>query len=92
MPVNIKDPDEEVLVAKQFDYIRNYLNQVERTLYADNFSLDGHSYTDYIDVNSFIDWWFVHELTLNGEPKFPAGFIKFFLVRIVRKVEPCAGQ
>ena len=71
MPVNIKDPDEEVLVAKQFDYIRNYLNQVERTLYADNFSLDGHSYTDYIDVNSFIDWWFVHELTLNGEPRWP---------------------
>jgi len=24
--------------------------------------------------------------------KFPAGFVKFFLVRIVRKVEPCAGQ
>lgn len=71
LPVNIKDPDEEVLVAKQFDYIRNYLNQVERTLYADNFSLDGHSYTDYIDVNSFIDWWFVHELTLNGEPRWP---------------------
>jgi hypothetical protein len=22
----------------------------------------------------------------------PEGFIKFFLVRIVRKVEPCAGQ
>lgn len=71
LPVNIKEPDEDVLVDKQFNYIQNYINQVERAIYADNFSIDGHSYTEYIDVNSFIDWWLVHELTRNGEPGWP---------------------
>lgn len=71
LPVNIKDPDEDVLVDKQFNYIRNYINQVERAIYADNFSIDGHSYTEYIDVNSFVDWWMVHELARNGEPGWP---------------------
>ncbi len=71
LPVNIKEPDEDVLVDKQFNYIQNYINQVERAIYADNFSIDGHSYTEYIDVNSFIDWWLVHELTHNGEPGWP---------------------
>lgn len=71
LPVNIKEPDEDVLVDKQFNYIRNYINQVERAIYADNFSINGHSYTEYIDVNSFIDWWLVHELARNGEPGWP---------------------
>lgn len=71
LPVNIKEPDEDVLVDKQFSYIRNYINQIERAIYADNFSIDGHSYTEYIDVNSFVDWWIVHELARNGEPGWP---------------------
>lgn len=71
LPVNIKEPDEDILVDEQFNYIRNYLNKVEKTIYANDFSLDGYSYTEYIDVNSFVDWWLVHELARNGEPGWP---------------------
>lgn len=71
LPVNIKEPDEDILTNEQLNYIRNYVNQAEKTIYADGFSINGHSYTEYIDVNSFVDWWMVHELTRNMEPQWP---------------------
>jgi hypothetical protein len=28
-------------------------------------------YADYIDIDTYIDWWLVHELAFNGEPNHP---------------------
>lgn len=68
LPVNIKEPDEEVLNSQQKSYIENYFNKIEDILYASN---ELSTYKDYIDTDSFIDWWLVHELTGNGEPNHP---------------------
>lgn len=70
LPVNIKQPDEDVLTQTQFNYIENFFNKTEAALYASDFISKG-TYKDYIDLNTFIDWWFVHELTQNGEPGHP---------------------
>ena len=70
MPVNIKEPDEDVLNSTQMAYIEGYFNRIESILYDQN-PPAGESYKDYLDVASFIDWWLVHELTLNGEPNHP---------------------
>lgn len=70
LPVNIKEPDEDVLVPAQLDYITNYVNNVEETLYRSDFA-SSRSYTELLDVNSFIDWWLVHELAQNSEPNHP---------------------
>lgn len=70
MPVNIKAPDEDVLQTEQFNYIKDYFNAAEAALYEEDFASTG-SYKNYMDVNTFIDWWFVHELTQNGEPGHP---------------------
>lgn len=70
MPVNIKAPDEDVLQTEQFNYIKEYFNAAEAALYADDFTSSGN-YKNYVDVNAFIDWWFVHELAQNGEPGHP---------------------
>ncbi len=70
LPVNIKAPEDDVLVSQQFNYIRDYFLEAERALYASNFPAD-KSYRELIDINSFIDWWLVHELTGNGEPNHP---------------------
>jgi hypothetical protein len=67
LPVNFKEPDEDVLNTQQMNWFSNYFNQIEDILYGAG---EG-SYQDYIDVNSFIDWWLVHELALNGEPNHP---------------------
>ena len=70
LPYMFKEPDEEVLQPEQLSYFENYINTMESYLYADNW-LDNREYADYMDIGSFVDWWFVYELTMNGEPGHP---------------------
>lgn len=69
LPVNIKDPDEEVLTAEQKKYISDYVNKVEELLYSGE--APDPTYRDYIDINSFADWWIVIELCHNRDTKLP---------------------
>lgn len=67
-PWQFKDPD-EVNIA-QFDYMVNYVNEMEHALYdADRFA--NRDFANYMDLESFVDWWFVNELTMNGEINHP---------------------
>ena len=66
MPVQFKDPDEDI-AAEQFDYVKDYFNKIEAILYA---GAAGNVF-DYIDLDSFIDWFLVNTLTGNREPKHP---------------------
>lgn len=64
LPVNFKDPDDDVLIPLQFSYIEDYLNTVERLL------RDGECdrvFADYLDMDSFIDYWMVYEIVGNTE-------------------------
>ena len=70
LPVMFKEPEEDVLQPKQFEYLQNYINSIEQLLYSDDFT-KSDSYKSLIDEDSFIDWWFVHELTFNYEPTAP---------------------
>ncbi len=72
MPVNIKEPDEEVILSgsAQFNYIKNYYNTIEGVLYKSNFP-SGSTYQELIDIDSYIDWWLVFEITGNEEPNHP---------------------
>ncbi len=67
LPVNFKDPDEDVLTTEQFNYARDYFTRIEAILYG---RAEGDVF-DYIDIDSFIDWWLLHELVFNGEPQSP---------------------
>lgn len=70
LPYMFKEPDEDVLQPEQLAWFQNYINTMESYLYADNW-LDNREYADYMDIGSFIDWWFVYELSMNGEPGHP---------------------
>ena len=70
LPYMIKEPDEDALNDAQFNYIQNYINTLEAALYDDTRFINGE-YKDYLDIESFIKWWFVHELAHNGEPGHP---------------------
>ncbi len=63
LPVNIKDPDEDDLLPEHFNYIKDYFNNIEADL------ANGHYQDAYenMDINSFIDYWFVYELARNTE-------------------------
>ena len=71
--VNIKEPDEDVIQPEQITYLKNYFNNFESVLYG----LTKGDYRDYIDIDSFIDWWFVFELTMNHEPNNPKSCYMF---------------
>lgn len=65
LPVNLKDPDWTKGFSKT--YIQNWINTLEGKLSTASTS----DYKDYLDIDSYIDWWFVHELSMNGEPNHP---------------------
>lgn len=69
LPVMIKEPDEETVGSAHLAWIQNYFNEAEGSLYASE--TVSENYTDYIDIASFVDWWFVYELVGNREPSHP---------------------
>lgn len=69
LPVNVKEPDEKLLTADQKTYISEYVDRIEGLLY-DGEQVDP-AYRDLIDIDTFIDWWIVIELTENRDTKLP---------------------
>ncbi len=61
LPVMVKEPEEDVMVPAQLDYIHSYIDTIEARL------ISGRSYEDLIDIDSFIDVWIVKEMTYNTE-------------------------
>ncbi len=57
--LRIKSPDTEIMSQENFNFIKDYLNNTDNAIRT----LDG--YEEYIDVDSFIDWFILHELTYN---------------------------
>ncbi len=68
MPYMFKDPDE--VNDAQFNYMKQYVDDLETALY-DNAEFSARKFADYMDLDSYIDWWLVHELAGNGEPAHP---------------------
>ncbi|MFT3903068.1 MAG: CotH kinase family protein [Niabella sp.] len=63
LPIMFKDPDEPT--TQQFNYVKNFFNTAESTLYADNFKDEQNGYRKYIDMESFINYYIIQELAKN---------------------------
>ena len=50
--------------------MQNYINTLEASLYNDE-ELAAGKFMEYMDIDSYIDWWFVHELVGIWEPNHP---------------------
>ena len=68
LPYMFKDPDE--VTTAHVKFIQDYVNNLEASLLDDERFAAGE-YRDYIDIESFVDWWLVMELTGIGEPNHP---------------------
>ncbi|MFT4937550.1 MAG: hypothetical protein ACI88A_000567 [Paraglaciecola sp.] len=66
--INIKEP-EVVWGDEQSTYIKNHINEFETTLYSSNFTDPIEGYAKYIDIDSFIDWYLISEITKNVDSK-----------------------
>ena len=65
IPVTIKSPDEDEIVAQQSSYIKSYFNTMEAALFADNFTDPEEGYRKYLDLESFLRYFIVCELDGN---------------------------
>jgi len=65
----IESPSFEGYTNKaQFNYISNYVQKTEDAIYGTNFKdSKGVSYSDYMDVNSAIDYYWMQEVSMNGD-------------------------
>lgn len=58
-------PSEATITDAQREWIRRELNQFEKSLYSYDYDTGNYGYWNYIDVDSFIDYFLVNELSLN---------------------------
>lgn len=67
IPFGIKYPEDDKISIAQIDWIKAYIDTVGRVLYSPTF-LDAESgYKQYIDLQSFVDYWLIYELCINHE-------------------------
>lgn len=62
--INIKEP-ELVRGDDQYQYITNYVNEFENTLFGANYANPTTGYAAYINIDSFVDWFLINEITKN---------------------------
>lgn len=58
-------PKSDKITEAQKNYIQQYINDFETALLADDFSTEERSYTQYIDLDSFVDFFIINEITGN---------------------------
>ncbi len=68
VPWQFKDPDE--VTPDEVSTIRSIVTEFENTL-NDSKKFAAREYLNYIDPESFVDWWIVNELAQNSEVNHP---------------------
>lgn len=69
MPVMIKDYEGGEVNNSILQSVQKEFNELEAMVVSEDRATNG--WQDYIDMDSFIDWWFVYELAQCGEPNHP---------------------
>lgn len=70
LPVVIHEPDSDVLTKAQYDYVYKYISDIEGSLSNSTKLINGECF-EYIDIETFADWYLVIELTGLWEPNQP---------------------
>lgn len=67
VPVTIKSPDEDDIVAEQTRYITDYFNQMEAAIFSENYADEENGYRRYLDLDSFLKYFMLEELCGNPD-------------------------
>ena len=60
--INIKEPDLD-RTSDEYTYIKNLIKDFEEALYSSDFQNEDIGYKQYIDLESFVDWYLISEIT-----------------------------
>ncbi len=66
--INIKEPDTEYN-SNEFNYVSELINEFENVLMGSQFTDPNQGYAKYIDIDSFIDWYLISEITKNQDSR-----------------------
>jgi spore coat protein CotH len=66
--INIKEPSID-LASAEYLYVKDLFNEFETVLHSSQFKDPILGYAKFIDVNSFIDWYLISEITKNVDSK-----------------------
>jgi hypothetical protein len=58
-------PDADEITQTQKQYIEDYIHDFETALLTDDFSDQTRTYTDYVELSSFVDYFILNELCRN---------------------------
>ena len=67
-PYMFKEPSEKEFTEEMLTYMSTYIDDMEYNLYKDFYS---RKWAEYLDLASFVDFWFAVELVSNDEPSHP---------------------
>ena len=65
IPVTIKFPGDDEITTQQQNYIRNYFNLMESSVYSSNYTDPVNGYRKYLDVESFLKHFITGEFSGN---------------------------
>ena len=66
---NIKEPELQN-GSEAYEYIQNYLNQMEEAIWSEDFLDPELGYQKYLDIDSMVDWYLINEISRNTDSKF----------------------
>lgn len=66
---SVESPDfDETMVPEQLEYIKNYCQNIYDAVYSDDFcDKNGVPYSDYLDVDSMVDYYIIQGTSDNGD-------------------------
>lgn len=67
--INIKDPDVEY-GDDTFLFAQSYLTTADNVLFSDYFMDPEEGWQKYLDIDSFVEWYLIHEITKNADSNF----------------------
>lgn len=65
-PINIKDPEVEY-DDENFNYAKEFVSAADAVLYSDNFTDPIEGWQKYMDMESFVEWYIISEITKNPD-------------------------
>ena len=65
-PINIKEPEVEYDDA-DYQYIVNYMEHIDNVFYSSSFRDPSQGWQAYMDMDSFVDWYLINEITHNTD-------------------------
>ena len=68
-PINIKDPDVQI-EDDNYNYVKDFVNTAESVLFSDIFTDKNKGWQHYLDLDSFVDWYLINEITKNNDACF----------------------